>query len=60
VSATATVAILGVIGTPVVAIAGYVFNERRSRDDRAAARELAEGAHTHETKLRRSERAYDA
>jgi hypothetical protein len=57
---TGVVAILGVVGTPVVAIAGYIFNERRGRDDRAAARELSEGTRTHELQLRRNERAYDA
>jgi hypothetical protein len=60
VNATDTVAVIGVIGTAVVGIAGYVFNERRSRDDRATQRELAEGQRAHETQLRRSERAYEA
>jgi hypothetical protein len=71
VSATEIVAIAGAISTPVVAIAGYVFSERRSRGDRAAARELADDAHSqerqladaqrkHEAELRRRERLYTA
>jgi hypothetical protein len=69
--ATEIVAIVGAISTPVVAIAGYVFNERRSRDDRAATRkltedshaherQLAEGQREHEERLRRNERLYNA
>jgi hypothetical protein len=68
---TEIVAIAGAISTLVVAIAGYIFNERRSRIDRAAARDLAEDAHAHERqlaggqreheeRLRRNERLYDA
>jgi hypothetical protein len=49
VSATGVVAIIGVIATPVVAIAGYVFN-----------RQLARDTHTHELEARRRERACDA
>ncbi len=69
-SATAIVAVTGAISTPLVAIAGYVFNERRSRADRAATRELtteghgherqlAEGQREHEAQLRRDERQYE-
>jgi hypothetical protein len=70
-SATATVAVIGAIATPLVAIAGYVFNERRARADREATRALAEDAHIHERRLaegareheerlRRNERLYEA
>jgi hypothetical protein len=70
-NATEIVAIVGAISTPAIAIAGYIFNERRSRDDRAATRELAEDSHAHERqlaegerdhaeRLRRNERLYDA
>lgn len=58
--ATEVVAVTGAITTPVVAIAGYVFGERRSDSERAAARELAEGQHAHEDQVRRSERLYEA
>jgi hypothetical protein len=68
--ATEIVAIVGAVSTPAVAFAGYWFNERRSRDDRAATqqitedshrheRQLAEGQREHEAQLRRSERAYN-
>jgi hypothetical protein len=70
-SATETVAIVGAISTPAVALAGYVFSEWRSRGDRAATRqlaaethlherELAEGGRKHEESLRRNERLYNA
>jgi hypothetical protein len=69
-SPTDVVAIVGAISTPLIALAGYKFNEIRSRDDRASARALAEDSHRHErelaekqreheAQLRRSERAYN-
>jgi len=58
-SATAVVAIVGAISTPVVAIAGYFFNHVTSRSDREAARQLAKDAHDHELEVRRRERAYE-
>jgi hypothetical protein len=55
-SETVLVAIVGTFGTIVVALAGYVFSERRSNIERAAARELAEGHRQHEERERRKER----
>lgn len=57
-SETVVVAILGTVGTIVVALAGYVFSERRSSIERAAARELAEGQRQHEERERRKERVF--
>jgi hypothetical protein len=54
VNATSFVAVAGAISTPVVALAGYWFNERRGRDDRAAGRELAKDTHEHERELARA------
>jgi len=59
VTATATVAIVGAISTPVVAIAGYVFHEVSARRDRSAALDLARENNTHELQVRRRERIYD-
>jgi len=59
VTATAFVAVAGAISTPLVAIAGYVFNERRGRDDRAATRALADGAHHHERELAEATRQHE-
>jgi hypothetical protein len=56
-SATATVAIIGAISTPLVALAGFVYNERRAHADRAANRELAEAQHREEH-LRNRQAAY--
>jgi hypothetical protein len=67
---TELVAVIGAISTPAVAIAGYVFNERRVREDRKSTRdlsveshrherELAEAARAHERQLRVGERLYD-
>jgi hypothetical protein len=57
-SETVLVAIVGTFGTIVVALAGYVFSERRSNIERAAARELAEGHRQHEERERRKERVF--
>jgi hypothetical protein len=59
-NATAVVAVVGAISTPVVAIAGYVFNERRSHVDRQAARQLAEDSHDHERQLAEGQREHEA
>jgi hypothetical protein len=59
-SATEIVAVVGAISTPVVALAGYGFNERRSRDDRAATRELAQDSHEHEGLLAEAQREHEA
>jgi hypothetical protein len=58
--ATEVVAVTGAITTPVVAIAGYVFGERRSNIEHANASELAEQQHAHEDQVRQSERRYEA
>jgi hypothetical protein len=55
-STTAVVAIVGVVSTPVVALAGYWFNDRRARADRTATRELTTESHTHERELRSREK----
>jgi hypothetical protein len=57
---TEIVAITGAITTPTIAVAGYLFNHWGSKNDRAAARNLAQDAHAHERSLRQSERAYEA
>jgi hypothetical protein len=59
VTATAVVAIVGAVATPVVAIAGYLFNEASSRRNRSAALDLSRETHSHELELRRRERSYD-
>jgi hypothetical protein len=58
-TATAVVAIVGAISTPVVAIAGYMFNERRAREDRAATRALADDTHGHERELAAAARSHE-
>ena len=58
-TATAVVAIVGAVATPVVAIAGYFFNELSSRRDRSSALDLSRETHRHELELRRRERSYD-
>jgi hypothetical protein len=57
---TEIVAVIGTISTPVVAIAGYIFNERRARADRQATRELAEDSHGHERQLAEGQRTHEA
>jgi hypothetical protein len=47
--ATDIIALVGVSSTLLVAIAGYIFNERRSRQDRS-----------HEAQLQRSARLYES
>jgi hypothetical protein len=59
VTATASIAVIGAIATPTVAIAGYIFNHMNSKDERVAARELASDAHAHDLEVRRRERAYE-
>lgn len=56
---TAIVAVIGVVATPTVAIAGYVFNAWTHRQDRDAGTELAREAHEHERRLALANRAYD-
>jgi hypothetical protein len=58
--ATTFVAVVGAIGTPVVALAGYLFNDRRASRDREATMELTRASHEHEMDVRRRERAYEA
>ena len=57
-SDTVVVAIVGTVGTILVALAGYVFSERRSNIERKAARELAEEQREHEERERRKERVF--
>jgi hypothetical protein len=45
-TATAIVAVAGAISTPLVAIAGDVYNERRARADRSQVRDLDHGGRT--------------
>jgi hypothetical protein len=69
-SATAAVAVIGAISTPVVAFAGYLFNNSRARGDREAARTLASDtqeatrtlaadAHLHERELAQQAQAHE-
>jgi hypothetical protein len=53
-----TVAIIGSISTPVVALAGFAFNAWRAGQDRQAAARLAEQAQMHERQLTQGGRAY--
>lgn len=46
--------------TPAVAIAGYVFNQRRADADRAATRQLAEDSDVHERQLAEGQREHEA
>jgi hypothetical protein len=57
-SDTVAVAIVGTAGTILVALAGYIFSERRSNIERKAAHELAEEQREHEERERRKERVF--
>jgi hypothetical protein len=43
----------------VVALAGYLFNERRGNADRASTREITAESHAHERQLAQGERKYN-
>lgn len=58
-SATAAVAVIGAISTPLVAVAGYVFNQKRAARDRETTRNLAQDAHSHERQLAAQARAHE-
>jgi hypothetical protein len=55
---TETVALIGAIATPVIAIAGYGFNVWRAAQDRRSAKELAADAQAHELRVAQRSRAY--
>ena len=59
-TATGVVAIVGAVSTPVVALAAFVYNHVRGKEDRADARALATDAQQHDLEVRRRERAYEA
>ena len=58
-NATAIVAVIGAVSTPLVAAAGFWFNDRRANHDRTAARQLAEDSQQHELALRREEQGHE-
>jgi hypothetical protein len=59
VSGTIAVAIISVVATPTVAIWTQVLGNRRAREDRDAAKELAEGERSHQISLRSSEQEHE-
>jgi len=56
---TDTVALIGAIATPTVALAGYGFNVWRASQDRESSKELAAGEQAHELRLALGSRAYE-
>jgi hypothetical protein len=59
-SATAAVAVIGAVATPVVAIAGYLFAGKQARGDRQAALSLARATHEHDGEIAAAQRQHEA